>query len=117
MWSHNINWGWIIAGIAVVLSAVSFWLTRRRELAWKRTEFIFNESRYLDNDPELAEAIYILEGRHPNIDLTDIFNKEGKLEESERLVYLQKFDKLFNFFWRMCYAHLTTRTFSKKEIE
>jgi hypothetical protein len=104
------------AVIAVLFSIVSYWLTRRKERAWKRTEFLFSQSQYLDNDPTLIEAVTILEDRHPSIKIADIYDSSSKLDTATRTEYVQKFDKLLNFLWRLCYAYLAVKTFSKKEI-
>jgi hypothetical protein len=112
----NVNWSLVTAVIAVLFSIVSYWLTRRKERAWKRTEFLFSQSQYLDNDPTLIEAVTILEDRHPSIKIADIYDSGGRLDKATREEYVQKFDKLLNFLWRLCYAYLAVKTFSKKEI-
>lgn len=111
------KWTLIIAASAVLFSIFSYWLTQRRELAWKRTEFLFGQSSYLDNDPALIEVLDILERRHLEIKLNDVFDPESNLDAATRLKYLQYFDKLLNFLWRLCYAYLTVKTIKKKEIK
>lgn len=111
------NWNVLIASVAVIFSVVSYILTRRKELAWKRTEFCFSLSKYLDDDPVLVEAITVLEGRHSKITVADIFDAESSLDEQTRAAYLQKFDKLLNFLWRLCYFYLSLRTLSRSEVE
>ena len=92
-------------------------LTRRRELAWKRTEFLFAQAHYFDNDPVLVEIVTILEGRHVTLTVDQIFDPASGLDASTRKEYLQKFDKLLDFLWRLCFACLETKTLSLKEIE
>lgn len=112
------KWTLIVAASAVLFSVVSYLLTHRRELAWKRTEFLFEQSQYLDNDPVLIEVLDILEGRHLRITVKDVFDdNQSSLDAETRLKYRQNFDKLLNFLWRLCYAYLTVRTIKKKEIE
>lgn len=106
-----------VAIVAVLFSVAAYWLTRRRELAWKRTEFLFEQSRYFDNDSELIELVTILEDRHASVTINQIFGSDSKLGEDAQKAWLQRFDKLFNFLWRLCYAYLETKTLSLKEIE
>ena len=112
----DVNWSVVTAVIAVLFSILSYWLTRQKERAWKRTEFLVSQSQYLDNDPTLIWAVTILEDRHPSIKIADIYESSSKLDDATRTEYVQKFDKLLNFLWRLCYAYLAVKTFSKKEI-
>jgi hypothetical protein len=107
----------LVASAAVVFSVISYVLTRRRELAWKRTEFLFSQSQYLEDDPTLVEVITILEDRHPTISVLSVFGDDSNLDQETRQIYKQKFDKLLNFLWRLCYAYLTLKTISSKEVE
>lgn len=110
------NWNLIIASLAVLSSVISYILTRRRDLAWKRTEFLCAQARYLDTDPVLVEAITILEGRHADITLAQLFGPDCELDKAKKDEYLQKFDKLLNFLWWLCYAYLRVKTISQKEL-
>src|SRR5437588_6660544 len=71
----EMNWSLLIAALTVLVSVVTYALTRRRELAWKRTEFIVNQAQYFDNDPDLLEVVRILEDRHPVVTLSMIFDE------------------------------------------
>ena len=111
------SWSVLIVSAAIVFSVVSYVLTRRRELAWKRTEFLCSQSQYLEDDPILVEVITILEERHPTISVSSLFGDDSNLDYKKRLEYTQKFDKLLNFLWRLCYAYLTLKTISRREVE
>lgn len=111
------NWNVLIASAAIIFSVVSYVLTRRRELAWRRTEFLCSQSQYLDNDPDLVEVIRILEERHSTITVAQVFDEDSQLDAEKRIEYKQKFDKLFNFLWRLCYAYFVVKTISRKEVE
>src|SRR6266436_6349979 len=104
-----------IAAVAIIVSVISYGLTRRRELAWKRTEFLSNQAKYLEADPSLVEAITILEDRHATVTVERLFGDESDLDESMRGAYRQMFDKLLGFLWRLCYAYRTMKTLSSKE--
>lgn len=111
------NWQVVVAFVVAIFTVVSYFLTRGRELAWRRTEFLCEQSQYLDTDPVLVETITILEGRHPDITVSEIFGPETKIDNAKRQAYLQKFDKLLNLLWRLCYAYLETKAISRKELD
>jgi len=112
------NWKGLVVGLlAIAVSVITYLLTRRRELAWKRTEFLSEQAKYLEDDPVLTEVITILEERHPTIKVQDIFGNGGTLDEVKRAEYVQKFDKFLGFLWRLSYAHLTLKTISSAEVE
>jgi hypothetical protein len=106
----------LISAGAVSFSIYSYTLTRRRELAWKRTEFLFAQAQYLDNDSDLIEAVNILEGRHAEITISEIL-KDENLEKAIKNKHLKQIDKLLNFLWRLGYAYLETKTISEREVE
>ena len=103
------NWKELIAFFIAVFGIWKYFDTRKNELAWKRTEFLFEQARLLDSDPDISESIKILEDRHQSISLEEVFggNKD----------YLQKFDKLFNLLDRIAYATVYQKTLSIDEVE
>ena len=111
------NWQSIFGIVVAIGTVIGYFLTRRNELAWKRTEFLCSQADYLDNDTVLVEIIKILEDRHPTLTVNDIFDSESQFDEEKREEYKQKFDKLLNFLWRLCYAYLEVNTISRKEVE
>jgi hypothetical protein len=113
----GINWQLLIAAVLAIFTVVSYVLTRRRELAWRRTEFLCKEAEYLENDPVLIEMVTILEGRHAELTATAIFGTGNEIDTIKRNEYQQKFDKLLGMLWRHCYAYLETKTISRKELE
>lgn len=108
------NWQLMIGALLAIFTVVSYILTRRRELAWRRTEFLCRQSEYLDSDFVLVEMITILEERHPHITIDSILEGTDSLGSAMRQD--QKLDKLLNMLWRLCYAHLETRTISINEL-
>lgn len=111
------DWNVLIASATVIFSVIAYALTRRRELAWKRTEFMAAQAQYFDNDKDLLEVVTILEDRHPVVTLSMIFDDDSKFDPQKRTEYIQKCDKLFNFLWRLCYAYDQVKTLSRKEVE
>jgi hypothetical protein len=73
------NWQLIIAALLAIFTILSCILTRRRKLAWRRTEFLCKQSEYLDSDPVLVEMITILEEHHPHITIDAILNSTDGL--------------------------------------
>jgi hypothetical protein len=113
----HLNGQLVVAIVVALFTMVAYVLTRRRELAWKRTEFLFAQAHYFENDPVLVEVVMILEGRHSGVTTDQIFDAASELDASMRQQYLQKFDKFLDFLWRLCFACLETKTLSLKEIE
>ena len=91
------NWNVLIASGAIIFSVISYVLSRRRELAWRRTEFLCAQAQYFDNDEVLLEVSTILEGRHPAVTVAKIFDADSQFDPEKRLEYKQKFDKMFSF--------------------
>lgn len=117
MWFFSENLEPILVFIVAMGAMIGYFLTRSRELAWKRTEFMCAQAQYLDNDSDLLEVVRILEDRHETVTIHEVFNEESNLTPEVRRAYQQKFDKLFNFLWRLCYAYSEVRTLSAKEVE
>ncbi len=111
------DWNVIIASATVHFSVVAYVATRRRELAWKRTEFMVTQAQYFDNDQDLQEVVMIFEERHPVVTLAMIFEEDSNWDTEKRTEYKQRCDKLFNFLWRFCYAYEQAKTISRKEVE
>jgi soluble cytochrome b562 len=88
---------------------------RKRELAWKRTEFLFEQARLLETDNDLSDAIKILEDRHPEITIDTLYGAKADLSASKTKEYRHKFDKLLNHFDRIAYATLQRKTLSIEE--
>ena len=111
------NWEILFGLIAGVWTVIQFLTARRRDLAWKRTEFIIEQSHYLDNDPEMRECTLILYGKHPILSVEDFLN--AVTEDSERLndgEIVLKFEKYLNFLWRIAYAHLVLKTITRVDL-
>ena len=110
------NWRPIVAYATILWALISYFLTRRRELNWKRTEFLFTQAHYLDNDPHLQEVVTILEGRHSMLTVEKIFATGPELEPHEREQYKQRFDKLLNLFQRLAYVVSEPKTIRMSEM-
>jgi hypothetical protein len=111
------EWQPLVAFATLVTTIVTYFITRGRELAWKRTEFLFAQSQYIDKDADAWEAIKILEGRHPTVTLEAIFALSSQAEKSTRNEYAQKFDRLLGHIELIAYAVLTVKTLSLREAQ
>jgi hypothetical protein len=116
-WFVHANWQFLLALAVAVFSVLSYILTRRRDLAWRRTEFLFKQAEYLESDNVLVEMLMILEERHPTLTIKSLFGPDNQMDLSKRQEYIQRLDKLLNLLWRLCYAYLGTKTLSVKELE
>jgi hypothetical protein len=110
------NWQPILALATAIGAVLGYILTRKYELAWKRTEFVCAKLQYLDGDPDLLEMLKILEDRHPTVTINQIFSSNSKLNGVEQKDYQQRFDRLLDFLWQLCFAYLNLKTLSKHEI-
>ena len=97
-------------------AVVGYVKTHRRELSWKRTEFICEQLRMLDTDPKLFLMLTVLEGRHPDVTVRDIYSGDGRLDAAGRNVWRQDMDRFLNFIWCLCFAYLELRTLTDRNI-
>ena len=111
------NWQYLTGLAAAVWIVWSFLDQRTSEAAWKRTEFLFEQARYVDTDPELSEVLRIVEGRNSRVSLADIVSDSSSVSPEDRLRYLHALDKLLNAFDRLYYAVHTAKTLEKNEIQ
>ncbi|NJK85073.1 MAG: hypothetical protein HC906_02975 [Bacteroidales bacterium] len=105
----------IIAAIAFIWGISSFIMTRNKELAWKKTEFIIQQSQILDSDVEMREITLILYGIHPEKTIEDFLElTEKKKTSPENSDFVLQFEKYLNFIWRISYAFLVLKPFQKR---
>ncbi|MFO7370911.1 MAG: hypothetical protein R6X09_11645 [Bacteroidales bacterium] len=107
----------ILAAVTIIWAIGSFILTRKKELAWKRTEFIVQQSEFLDTDKDMREVTLILYGKHTQKNVSDFITlmKQSKLSIEDE-DFIMKFEKYLNFLWRISYAYLVLNTLSKKDM-
>ena len=106
----------LIATVAGVWTASSFLATRRAELAWKRTESLFQQAQYLETDRDLDEVLAIIEERKGNITVADILSESSALGAPSQAHYQHGLDKLLNLFDRMAYSVFDAHTLSAREV-
>ena len=88
---------------------------KKDELAWRRTEFLFEQARYVESDPEINAAIRLLEGRD-TISIDRVLADSASSDPNRALI-LHSLDKLLNVFDRLAYAVYTSKTLTAKELE
>ena len=106
----------IIAGLALVFAYWKYIDMRKRELRWKRTEFLFKQAELLDHDKDINLATAVLDGSAPDIALADLFDTDGNINLNIDKQYRVGFEKMCNFLDRLAYAHLTNKTIDKTDI-
>jgi hypothetical protein len=111
------NWQYLTAFLAAIWIVGSFIAQRKSELSWKRTEFLFEQAKYLETDADLSEILRIVEDRNGSVSLDDVLADKTSLSESEQLRYQHSLDKLLNLFDRLYYAVTTAKTLNKSEIQ
>jgi len=110
------NWQPIVGYFTLLWAIWNYFSTRKRDLAWKRTEFLFQQGQLLDSDPQLVEVATILEGRHPRITVDKLFSPRSRLPKTTAAKYRQKFDKFLNVYERIAYSVIKARTISLSEV-
>lgn len=110
------GWQPTLALITAIGATIGYFITHRRELSWKRTEFISSQLKYLGDDPKLFEMLKILEKRHPTISIDGIYGNEKPLNSEARAEYQHEFDRFLNYIWCLCFAYLNLKTLTNREI-
>ena len=107
-------WEFIVIITGAGFALYKYLDSRRRELDWQKTQFIFEQGKYIDNDPDIANAIKIMAGENPRTKISDIFG--NNTNEKTREQYWAGFEKLFNFLDRLAHAYFSLGTLSKEEV-
>ena len=109
------NWQYLTALIAGGFAIWRFLVSRRDELAWKRTEFLFAQAQYLESDRAMREILQILGDKHEQYSIGDIVADDADLEDGEKYRLKNNLDHFLNFFDRLYYA-FNAGTLSKAEV-
>lgn len=102
---------------AVVFGFWKYFDNRRRELAWRKTEFLFEQARYLDTDSDIARAIRVLTEREPNLTVASIYSASSSLDDNTKYEYQDSFDKLLNLLDLIAYSTLRLNTLTELEAD
>ena len=108
------NWKELLAAAAAVFGFWKYLDTRKRELSWRKTEFLFKQARFLDTDLNIAKAVRVLTGREPDVTVASIYGGSG-LSEAAQHEYQDCFDKLLNLLDRIAYSTLHVKTLTEVE--
>lgn len=109
------NWPIISTLIVAVFSIWRYLDSRKRELDWKKTEFLFDQAKYIDNDEYIQKAIMVIGGNH-TIKADDLIDSNGRFKNNNKEI-VEGFEKLFNLLERLSYAEHTSQVLSKKELQ
>jgi len=107
-------WEFIVIITGAGFALYKYLDSRRRELDWQKTRFLFEQGQYIDNDPDIIKAIKILAGENPDLEIGDIFGNNAN--EEVRAQYWTGFDKLFNFLDRLAHTYFSLETLSGEEV-
>lgn len=110
------HWQFLSAIVVATWTVVAYLASRQREAAWKRTEFMFAQLRYLDSNPGVSEAVAILEGWNNGVSIDDVFLPNSGLTPERQLHYRMAFDRLLNLLWCVAYACLELHTITPREL-
>lgn len=111
------HWEVVVAIITGLWVIWSYKNTQRASLASSRTSLLFEQSDIFETDPEIKEAILILEGRHSKYEIPDLFSTEGEPNNSPHGEIIQKMDRMLNLLQRLGYATITLKTLNQSETE
>ncbi len=109
------HWEYLTAVTAGCFSLYKFLSARRQELAWKRTEFIFDQARYLDCDPDISAVVAVLSGIDCSVSVKDLIDRSPGQKPIDGK-YDRGLDKLLNLLDRLAYARFTTASLSHEEV-
>lgn len=87
---------------------------RDNDLTWRKTEFMFNEAKYLDTDPEVCKAVKVLDGCDLNTQPEDFFGPCA--DDAKKAEYFIGFERLFNILDRIATARLEQHVLGKEEV-
>ncbi len=104
------NWDKLLGFIIAIGGGFKYFDARRRELAWKRTEFLFAQAAFLDTDKDMGEVVQIIEGRHARIAIESLFKPNGDADTDSQGDTWQNIDKLLNLLDRIAYSVLKLKT-------
>lgn len=110
------NWQYLTALVGGGLGFWRFLVSRNDELAWKRTEFLFDQAQYLESNPEMREILQILGNNHNDYGICDVVDDDTPLKDPEKYRLRNNLDHFLNFFDRLYYAHVTAKTMNKEEV-
>lgn len=110
------NWQYLTALIGGGLATWRFLVSRNDDLAWKRTEFLFDQAQYLESNPDMREILQILGDNHNDYGVGDLIDDGAPIEAPEKYRLRNNLDQFLNFFDRLYYAHVTAKTLSKDEV-
>lgn len=94
---------------------ITYFDRRKAELRWRRTEFLFEQVRYIETDPEINATIQLLEDRD-TVSVEDILS-DTTSDDPKRAARLHALDKTLNVFDRFAYAVYTAKTLTVDELQ
>ncbi len=111
------HWEMLVAFLMLSGGALRYLDLRRRELSWKRTEFLFEQAKYFDSDADIARAVALLAGTDPSgMSIDQVFGLQANPKEPVIAKYRTSFDKLLNLLDWFAYATFDAKSVRLDEV-
>ncbi len=72
----------VVAVLSFVFAFVRYFQARSREHRWKKTEFIFDQAKLIDQDREMNYAIVVLSDAREDCAVNDLFEMDGEFQKA-----------------------------------
>lgn len=128
-WLGSPSWGDLLVSISL-LAGLATWIVnsykarkqkdeeitqKAEELRWKRAEFILNQGKIFDTEPDISEAIKIIAGNNPGITIRGLYDDGSTLDPVVRGNARHQMDKLLNLMERLAYTY-KNKVISREEL-
>ena len=107
-------WKELIATFVAFFSLWKYFDSRKKELDWKKTEFLFEQSKYIDSESDIQYVVGIIDGEH-GIRLEERLTQKGKLIGDDEQ-FREGLHKLLNMLERLSYAVESIGSITMNEV-
>lgn len=118
----KLDWKFLISviGVCLTISGLFFSLwkfldSRKRELEWKKTEFVFFQASKMDENSKVSRVVRIIDG-HDELKPEDIVTHKGAFCSSDPDI-IDGVHNLLNTLDRLAYAYQRHSSISLEELE
>ena len=108
------HWKELIATIVAIFGLWKYFDARKQELDWKKTEFLFDQAKYIDDDSEIKYSFRIIDGESV-LKVSDVLDEKGDTTD-EHQEFIIGFHKLLNLLDRLAYAVTIRKTITMAEV-
>lgn len=108
------HWKELVATFVAVFGLFKYFDARKKELNWKKTEFLFEQSKYIDSDDDIQFAIRVIDGED-KLKINRVINTKGCFT-TENASLIKGMHNLFNLLDRLAYAVTVRNSISMEEV-